>query len=211
MESVKKLYILIGILVLAVLILFLVWFFDKEGAFQAEEGGSTVFRCSNPISYQGDVYNTVEINGKCWMVENLRTSAYRDGTAIPNLAGSAEWAEDEEGAYVCYYNQEKYCRDYGALYNWYAVNNEKGLCPEGWSVPTDEQWAEMVNYEFGAVFGGFRNAGGPFSYLKEKGFWWTSTPSGDSAFARVIDKDGQGIRRIESSKSSGFNVKCVMD
>jgi hypothetical protein len=142
---------------------------------------------------------------------NLKTPSYRDGTPVPKLTNSAEWAEDEQGAYTCYYNQEQNCQDYGALYNWYAVNNEKGLCPEGWSVPTDEQWTEANDYGSKAVFGGFRNAAGPYSLLTERGFWWTLTPSGDFAFARVVDKDNGGIRRIESSKSSGFSVRCVKD
>ena len=211
MDPSKKLYILISILVLAVLTLLLVWFFTKEGPFSAEKGGSAVFRCSDPINYQGEVYNTLEINEQCWLTENLRASAYRDGTVILNLTDSAEWREDDQGAYICYYNQEKNCQDYGALYNWYAVNNERGLCPEGWSVPTDEQWAEVGADNFKIVFGGFRNAGGPFSYLNEKSFLWTSTPSEDFAYARVTNKEDQEIRRIESSKSSGFSVRCVKD
>lgn len=247
MGSPKKLYILIGGLVLVVLIIFLVRFFSGE----KEE--SVVSLCPEQITYQGDVYKAVEIDGQCWLAENLKTSSYRDGTAIPKLTDSAEWAEDGQGAYTCYYNQARYCDDYGALYNWHAVNNEKGLCPEGWSVPTAEQWVELEravcqdlgyqdcqkkfplkivsgwrgtdeglhlravdlggkdSYRFKAFFGGVRNAAGPYSFLAEKGFWWTLTSSGDFAFARVMDKDNDGIRKIESSKSSGFSVRCVKD
>ena len=209
MESTKKLYILIGVLVLVVLILLLVGLFDREKSSKEEEPAISL--CPEQITYQGVDYKVVEIGEQCWLAENLRVSSYRDGTAIPKLTNSDEWAEDEQGAYVCYYNLPQSCQDYGALYSWYAVNNEKGLCPEGWSVPTDEQWTETENYVFKAVYGGFRNAGGPFDYLDEKGFFWTATPSGDFAFARVIDKDEQGIKRIESSKSSGFSVRCIKD
>jgi len=210
MESFKKLYILIGVLVVAVLILVLVVVFNKEKSSQIEEK-PVASLCPEKITYQGVDYKVVEINGKCWLAENLRSTNYLDGTAIANLTDSNEWAEDEQGAYVCYYNLPQSCQDYGALYSWYAVNNEKGLCPEGWSVPTDEQWTETENYGFQAVYGGFRNAGGPFDYLDEKGFFWTATPSGDFAFARVMEKDNEGIRKIESSKSSGFSVRCVKD
>ncbi len=252
MDPSKKLYILTGVLVLVVLVIFLVGFFTREKPSQIEEKPAASL-CPEQITYQGDVYKTVEIGGKCWLAENLRTTSYRDGTAIPKLTDSDEWDKDRQGAYTCYYNQEQNCDDYGALYNWYAVNNEKGICPEGWSVPSQKQWAELERavcqelgyqdcqerfpdegafgwrgtdegwnllstdlggkdkYGFRAVFGGFRNTAGPFDFLDERGFWWTATPSGDFAFARVMDKDEQGIRRIESSKSSGFSVRCVKD
>ena len=209
MELTKKLYILIGVLALAVLVLFLVGLFTKEKSSRVEEEKGVVSLCPKEITYQGDTYNVVEINGKCWLAENLKTPSYRDGTAIPKLTDSDEWEEDKQGAFACYYNLPQNCENYGALYNWYAVNNRAGLCPEGWSVPTDEQWAEAEKYGFKAIFGGFRNAGGPFDYLDEKGFFWTATPSGDFAFARVMEKDNEGIRKIESSKSSGFSVRCI--
>jgi len=209
MDYSKKLYILIGVLVLVVLILLLVGLFGREKSSKEEEPAISL--CPEQITYQDVDYKVVEINGKCWLAENLRTTSYRDGTAIPNLTDSDEWDKDRQGAYTCYYNQEQNCDDYGALYNWYAVNNEKGICPEGWSVPTQEQWTEAENYDFKAIFGGFRNAGGPFDYLDEKGFFWTATPSEDFAFARVMEKDNEGIRKIESSKSSGFSVRCVKD
>jgi len=210
MESSKKLYILIGILVSVVLVLVLVRFFVGGNLFQVKEKPAAS-SCPEQVTYQGNVYNTVRIGGQCWLAENLRAFSYRDGTAIPMLTDSAEWDKDRQGAYTCYYNQEQNCHDYGALYNWYAVNNEKGLCPEGWSVPTQEQWTEADKYDFKAIFGGFRNSAGPYSFLDKKGFWWTATPSEDFAFAMVMDKDNDGIRRVESSKSSGFSVRCIQD
>ena len=211
MDSSKKLYILIGVLVLAVLVISLVVFFSREKSSQVGEEESKTSVCPEQINYQEVDYKVVEIKGKCWLAENLKTTNYRDGTAIPELTNSAEWAKDEQGAYTCYYNSEQNRQEYGALYNWYAVNNEKGLCPEGWSVPTTEQWSEAEKYDFGTTFSGFRNSAGPYDFLNERGFWWTSTPSGDFAFARVMDKESGEMRHIESGKSSGFNVRCVMD
>jgi len=253
MKVSKKVYILIGILALMVSAIFLVGFFTKEKI--SKEGEPAVSLCPEQIIYQGDVYKTVKIGEQCWLAENLRTANYRDGTPIPNLINSAKWAEDEHGAYICYYNQEQNCDDYGVLYNWYAVNNERGLCPEGWSVPTQEQWAELErtvcqdlgyqycqekfplefvsgrrgtdedlclkaldlggkdSYGFKALLGGLRNSGGPYSFLDERGFWWTATPSEseDFVYVRALDKDKEGIRRTEHSKSSGFSVRCIKD
>jgi len=252
MESSKKLYILIGVLVLIVLILFSVWFFTRERPSPTEEE-STVSLCPKQITYQGDVYNTVEIGKQCWLGKNLKTSSYRDGTAIPKLTASTEWTEDKQGAYSCYYNQESYCDDYGALYNWYAVNNKKGLCPEDWSVPSHQQWVELERavcqdlgyqdcqerfpdesalgwrgtdeglhlfsaglggkdkYGFGAILGGFRNAAGPYLYLEESGIWWTATAAEDTAYGIIMSRDNNGIRQVETSKSSGLSVRCVKD
>jgi len=251
MEPSKKLYIIIGVLVLVVLILFLIWFFTKGNPSPGGEEESTVSLCSKEITCQGVVYKVVEIGKQCWLAENLRTSSYRDGTVIPKLTDYTEWAEDKQGAYTCYYNFEEHCDNYGALYNWYAVNNEKGLCPEGWSVPSQEQWTELEravcqnlgyqdcqerfpdesasgwrgtdeglhlravdsegkdSYGFKALFGGFRNAAGPYSFLNEKGFWWTSTAAEDIVYGRVMDGENDGIRQVGTMKSSGFSVRCV--
>ena len=211
MDSSKKIYILIGVLIAAVLILFLVMFFGRGEVLPTKEEKLPVSLCPEQVTYQGEAYNTIEIGKQCWLAENLKTSAYRDGTDIANLISSVEWAETEQGAYACYYNLPQNCQSYGALYNWYAVSNEKGLCPEGWSVPNQEQWVQAENYSFEAVLGGFRNAGGPFDFLDEKGFFWTATPSGDFAYAVIIDKDSSEMRKIESGKSSGFSVRCIRE
>lgn len=209
MDSTKKLYILIGVLAAVVLVLVLAAVvLNKEKPSEVKEKPA-ISLCPKEINYQGETYKVVEIKGKCWLAENLRATSYLPGIVIPNLTDSDEWSKDKEGAYVCYYNLPENCQNYGALYNWYAVNNEKRICPEGWHVPTDEEWAEIENYDFKAVFGGFRNAGGPFDYLDERGYWWTATGSGDFAFARVVEKDVEGIGKIESSKSSGFSVRCI--
>src|SRR4030043_215560 len=129
MES-KKLYIIIGSLVLVILALFLIRFFIGRNP---PKEGPAAFSCQEQIAYQGYTYNTVKIGEQCWMAENLRAASYRDGTPIPNLTASTEWAEDKQGAFVCYYYQQVNCDNYGALYNWYAVSNEKELCPGGWS------------------------------------------------------------------------------
>lgn len=249
MDSSKKLYILIGILV--VLVLILVWFFTKGNISPGGEQPTTSL-CPKQITYQGVTYNVAEIGNQCWISENLRAAVYRDGTPIPKLTDYGEWKTDQQGAYTCYYNQDS-CDTYGALYNWYAVNNQKGLCPEGWSVPTHQQWIELERtvcqdltytdcqerfpdeislgwqgideglqlrsadsggkdtYQFKALFGGFRNAAGPFDLQNEKGFWWASTADQDIAYGIVMDGINDGIRQVGTMKSSGFSVRCVKD
>jgi len=93
----------------------------------------------------GNVYKTITIGTQTWMAENLRTTKYNDGTAIPNVV-DATWGSLTTPAY-CWYNNDAttYKVTYGALYNWYAVNTGE-LAPTGWHVPTDAEWTTLGNY-----------------------------------------------------------------
>ncbi len=90
----------------------------------------------------GNVYRTVKIGNQWWMAENLRVTHYRNGDLIPNATDAAEW-DVLSGAFCYYDNDKKNAAIYGALYNWYAVDDERNIAPEGWHVPSDEEWKEM--------------------------------------------------------------------
>ena len=95
----------------------------------------------------GNVYTTVKIGNQVWTVENLRTTKYNDGSAIPLVTDSAAWVNLTTPGY-CYYNNTTNAdsiKKYGALYNWYAVDTKK-LAPAGWHVPTDAEWDTLQNY-----------------------------------------------------------------
>jgi uncharacterized protein (TIGR02145 family) len=94
----------------------------------------------------GNVYNTVLIGSQCWMKENLRTTTYRNGTAIPNVPDPFYWEYSAEGAYVWFDNNSAWKEKYGALYNWLAISDSGMLCPEGWHVPTDEEWTILTDF-----------------------------------------------------------------
>ncbi len=94
----------------------------------------------------GNTYKTVTIGAQEWMAENLRTAHYRDGTEIPNIPGQERWVALDSGARVYYENDAAHPEAFGNLYNWHAVNDPRGLCPEGWSVPADDQWMELEMY-----------------------------------------------------------------
>jgi uncharacterized protein (TIGR02145 family) len=88
-------------------------------------------------------YPIVKLGTQIWMAENLKTTKYNDGTAIPNVTDGSEWAGLTTPAY-CWYNNNIGNKDlYGALYNWYVVKTGK-LCPSGWHVPTDAEWHQLV-------------------------------------------------------------------
>ncbi len=98
------------------------------------------------MDIDGNVYQTVIIGNHEWMAENLRVTKYRNGVAIPTGLSNTEWSHTTSGAYAIYNNDDDILQAYGKLYNWYAVDDERGLCPEGWSVPSDADWTQLVNY-----------------------------------------------------------------
>ena len=98
------------------------------------------------IDADGNVYNTVQIGTQCWMKENLKTTSYKNGISIPYESDGNNWSNLSTGAYVWNKNDNSWKDIYGALYNWYAVDNVNGLCPEGWHVPGWEEWKALTVY-----------------------------------------------------------------
>lgn len=96
--------------------------------------------------FNGNIYNTAQIGTQCWMKENLKAANYRNGEVIPNVTDNNEWENNTSGAYAWYNNDPAWKDLYGALYNWYAVNNSNGLCPTGWHVPHEDEWNILINY-----------------------------------------------------------------
>ncbi len=109
----------------------------------------------------GYSYSVVEIGDQCWFAENLRTENYTNGDAIPTGLSGSDWSATQNGAVAVYGEGNTSCYDatslfevcdetvsldlYGRMYNWHAVNDTRGLCPNGWHVPTDEEWTQLGN------------------------------------------------------------------
>ncbi len=98
------------------------------------------------IDPDGNIYTTIQIGNKVWTKENLCVTVYNNGKQIPNARENFQWTNCNSGAY-CYYNNESSvnAKKYGALYNWHAVNTRK-LSPDGWHVPTDDDWTVLEEY-----------------------------------------------------------------
>ena len=104
----------------------------------------------------GNEYKTVIIGKQEWMAENLRVTRYTNGDAIPTGLGNADWTITKEGAYAVYdhhrpgtegiHSPYYMVEAYGKLYNWHAVADTRGLCPEGWQVPCDGEWTKLIDY-----------------------------------------------------------------
>jgi uncharacterized protein (TIGR02145 family) len=121
--------------------------------------GNEVSFTTNLADVEGNVYHPVTIGTQIWMVENLKTTKYRDGTNISNITDNTAWNALASGAYCDYNNTPSNSDNYGRLYNWYAVNDVKKLCPSGWHVSTNAEWTTLINYltDNGYGYGGSGN------------------------------------------------------
>ena len=189
---------------------------------------------------EGNSYPTIKIGEQIWMAENLKTTKYIDGTTIPNVTDNTIWSELTTGAY-CWYDNGLHLKDvYGALYNWYAVTTGR-LCPTGWHVPTDAEWANLANFlggesvaggkmksvtgwnspntdatnssAFTALPGGGRVGGdSKFSNIGYTGLWWSSTEYGSSStWYRYLLTNYAHLGRGYFPNFYGFSVRCVRD
>ncbi len=103
-------------------------------------------QASTVTDIDGNVYKTVKIGNQWWMAENLKAIHYRNGDAISYVADSMLWKALDDGAYCNYTNDEGYVPEYGRLYNWYAVRDNRNLAPEGWHVPDEDDWKQLEMY-----------------------------------------------------------------
>jgi uncharacterized protein (TIGR02145 family) len=158
------------------------------------------------LDYDGNVYSTVVIGTQEWIVENLRTTHYADGTDVPLITDDVLWPADVTGAYCWYDNDITYKTPYGALYNWYAVNNahslvvgqftEGGIASAGWRCPTVADWTALSTAEGGDVISGGR--------LKEVGgaHWFLPNLATDDDGWRGV---ANGNRFVDDHSGDGFD------
>ncbi|MFA6403420.1 MAG: fibrobacter succinogenes major paralogous domain-containing protein [Salinivirgaceae bacterium] len=209
--------------------------------FCACEKNSEVIEEGSVTDADGNIYTTVKIGYQIWMVENLKTTKYNDGTDIPHISDSIEWAGIISPGHSWYKNDIANKATYGALYNFYSVDTDK-LAPHGWHVATNGEWEELIKYvggtriaggklkelglahwfapnygatnEYGftALPGGFRHIDGSFMGLIYDGYWWTSTAFGlPKPLCNSISYRTNDVYPLELSKTAGLSVRCVKD
>jgi uncharacterized protein (TIGR02145 family) len=106
------------------------------------------------IDIDGNIYPVIIIGNQQWMGKNLRTSKYADGSAIPTNLDNSQWSATTQGAFAVQAHgtvngidsEEQMIEIYGKIYNWYAVDDSRGLCPVGWRVPNDQDWDMLTVY-----------------------------------------------------------------
>jgi uncharacterized protein (TIGR02145 family) len=153
---------------------------------------------------------TVVIGTQQWMRENLDVMTYRNGDVIPQVTDPTAWAGLTTGAWCWYSNSADNGAIYGKLYNWYAVNDPRGLAPQGWHIPTDAEWTTLGTLlggdaaaggkmkttgttrwttpntsatnesGFAGLPGGLRDVNGTFGGVGYGGYWWSATQNGST-------------------------------
>lgn len=194
--------------------------------------------CGDPLEYQGYDYETVQIGEQCWFAENLRSENYENGDEIPSNLGNSEWSSTISGATAIYEESGSNLETYGRLYNWFAVDDNRGLCPSGWQVPSDGQWTVLTNFlggestsgdkmkttfgwsdggngsnlsGFSGLPGGLRGSNGNYVSYGLFGIWWSASQAGSGAWDRVLSSSNQSVYRGGNPKIEGFSVRCIKD
>jgi uncharacterized protein (TIGR02145 family) len=140
---------------------------------------SIVATTGGGVTFDGYTYSTVVYgNGQEWMSENLRSKVYANGDPIAHYS-EVEWSTFDSGIWVHQNNDSLNDNPYGKLYNWYAVEDSRNVCPTGWHVPTDEEWTELTNYlgNDNPTYFSFEIAGGK---MKSTGTQYWQSPNTDA-------------------------------
>lgn len=184
----------------------------------------------------------VKIGDQVWMSSNCDVDKFRNGAPIPHAKTKEEWVsagENKQPAWCYYENDPENGQKYGKLYNWFAVNDPRGLAPEGWHVPSDKEWTELTDHfgeaqgigrilksstgwmlpgngtnesEFSALPGGFRYDDGTFAIIGISGGWWCSfDATDDSAWARIMGYKSDDVVKDYCKKNEGMSVRCIKD
>jgi len=154
-----------------------------------------------------DALPTIQIGTQKWAKYNLDVAFYRNGDPIPQVTDATAWAGLTTGAWCYYNNDSTKGTTYGKLYNWYAVNDPRGLAPTGWHIPSDVEWTTLSttlggtsaaggkmkeagtshwtspnirgnnNSGFAGLPGGSRYNDGTFHNIEGNGNWWSATQS----------------------------------
>lgn len=132
-------------------------------------GNEVSFKTCIVQDIDGNYYQAVTIGTQVWFVENLKTTKFRTGASISNVSDNTQWSNMQSAAYCNYENSINNGNIYGRLYNWYAVNDSRKICPTGWHVPSDTEWETLVTF-----LGGYNVAGGK---LKETGIIHWNSPN----------------------------------
>jgi uncharacterized protein (TIGR02145 family) len=189
----------------------------------------------------GNVYSFIEIGTQTWMTENLKTTKYCNGESITNVTNEVDWANTTDGAWADYANESQNENIYGKLYNWFAINDSRNICPCGWHVPSDEEWTVLTDYlggesvaggkmksissywqnqnigasnssGFNGLPAGRRVSNNSFQFLNTRCFFWSSTlNASNSAWARFLVNSEDYALRSFYLLSDGLSVRCIKD
>jgi uncharacterized protein (TIGR02145 family) len=198
---------------------------------------SSKLKANNPESIN---YESVTIGTQTWMIKNLDVDHYLNGDPIPEVKNASEWSNLSSGAWCYYSNDPVIGKVYGKLYNWYALNDPRGLAPKGWHIPKDVEWKTLLTFlsedvagakmkevgtshwispnqgatnesGFSALPSGWRNYDGPFYYLGSYCNLWSANENSSYAWYCALYFVYPKANLFTGSKNYGFSIRCLKD
>lgn len=220
----------------------------EQENFSLEKSGSTgLVRVGNSIEITNKIisehekrlllgtYPTVRIGKQDWTIKNLDVEYYANGDLIPQVQNPLEWENLKTGAW-CYYNNDPIIgKVFGKLYNWYAIDDKRGLAPLGFKIPTMIDWQELFaklgndeaglkiksqtgwkdngngtnESRFNLLPGGYRNYSTFFGINEYTHLWSSTEENSNSAFYVDFNFYGDNVFSTHTFKYSGFYVRCL--
>lgn len=195
-------------------------------------------RFGSVTDVDGNVYLTASIGDQEWMLENLRTTRFKDGTPIQLSSSSQDWGLNISS--YCWLNNDPGTDiPYGKIYNGFAATDNHGLCPAGWRMPSYGDWyslaielggqdicggklkamgntywlsnnAQATNESgFTALGAGLRSGNGDFANFKLIAYWWASNGAGENVYySNIYHYNGRMDINL-ADKLNGLSVRCV--
>ena len=191
-----------------------------------------------------NAFESTKIGEQEWMTRNLDVERFRNGDPIPNIKDKEEWVKagrNRQPAWCYYDNDPEKGKISGKLYNWYAVNDKRGLAPAGWQVPRNEEWTKLEDFlggktiesgkmrlvgtaywyppndgttddfSFSALPGGLRNIDGSFGFFRKTAFFWSAEIRSKYDWLRYLNGNDSIVQKIITNKFIGASVRCLKD
>lgn len=221
-------------------------FLDFTDPNQPEDLGEVIV-CNEIVSVSDSVvtdgeneYETVIIGTNEWFAENLRTNTYANGEPIIGYTNLETWSNLQEGQQLYYDFSEENLESYGRLYNSYAIEDPRGVCPTGWHVSTAAEWAELISITelfnmpaatvlkssamddpawngqnqlgFSATPGGRMSSEGDMNLLGSFAYYWAASSSTQAGIGcRILSTSMGVVGEGNFTDNMGYSVRCVRD
>ena len=185
----------------------------------------------------------IKIDKQIWMSKNLDVTKFNNGDSIPEAKSSEEWVtalKSCKPAWCYIENNSISGKKYGVLYNWFVINDKRGIAPLGYHIPTREEWLNLVKflggeriagqklkskkgwvedgngtdvYDFCGLPGGFRDESGDFNNKGSLAMFWTTTKFKENNLIYFINLDWgtNDCDDLIGGKGYGFSVRCIKD
>lgn len=179
-------------------------------------------------------YHIIQVGNQTWMIENLKVTHYRNGDPIKEIETKIDWRNIKEGAF-CKFNNSDELYNTGLLYNWYAVNDQRRIAPEGWHIPSPDEWLKLLKHlqkninidnsknisieSFNSgnaidisykILGVERLANGYFSATPNIYSYWGSNELNEKN-AWCLQINNSNFKNLDLFKNYGLFIRCIKD